>query len=419
VLKLTDEQKKMFEGGYGRGVQKAMSMLVDYGNVFGARRMIRVDSVHTFNNDPLDFLKQMLDGVDEVRVFSSLHSVSPPATRWARPMGIRMDLVERETKVQKEREAVFCKAGFLPTYTCVPYLSSNMLRRGMIYSWPGSSGIIIGNSLFGAMANRDAGPASLSSAITGLTPEMMLTVPENRYAELLVRIEGLDMDKLSAGDYGALGYYIGPIAGLRKVAVTGIPAKTSFEKMKYFLSPMPVSGAVSLCHIVGMTPEAPTLKAAFGGHKPEVTITVGKKELEEGYRRLNTAKTRSVDAVFFGCPHCTISEIKRISQLLNGKRVRRGVRFWVATAESIYSLAKRMGFVYAIEEAGGLVVTDMCIVSFPFALLDEPVKVVATDSARAAHYQARGGAAGGGGVSILYGSTEQCVVAAIQGTWRG
>ena len=64
-------------------------------------------------------------------------------------------------------------------------------------------------------------------------------------------------------------------------------------------------------------------------------------------------------------------------------------------------------------------VTDMCIVSFPFALLDEPVKVVATDSARAAHYQARGGAAGGGGVSILYGSTEQCVAAAIQGTFRG
>jgi cis-L-3-hydroxyproline dehydratase len=419
MLRLTDEQKKMYEGTYGPGVQKAMSMLVDYGNAFDARRMIKVDSVHTFNNDPLDFLQEMLAGVDEVRAFSSLHSVSPPATRWGRAMGILADVVEREAKVQEGRVEAFSRVGFLQTYTCVPYLSSNLLRRGTIFSWPGSSGIIIGNSLFGAMANRDAGPASLSSAITGLTPEMMLNMPKNRYAELVVKIDGLDTDKLSAGDYGALGYYLGEVAGARNVAVVGIPSGASFEKMKYFLSPMPVSGAVSLCHIVGMTPEAPTLDAALSGRKAGETITVGKKELEEGYRRLNTAGTREVDAVVFGCPHCTISEIKGIARLLAGKKIKQDVRFWVVTAESIYPLAKRMGFVDTIERAGGLVVTDLCIVGFPFALMDHPVKVVATDSARAAHYQARGGAAGGVGVGILYGSTEQCVAAAIKGIWGG
>lgn len=419
MLKLTDDQKKMYAGGYGPGVQKAMSMLVDYGNAFDARRMIKVDSVHTFNNDPLDFIKAMLAGVDEVKAFSSIHAVYPPATQWARAMGIRADIADQESKMNKERAEILRKVGFFQTYTCVPYLSSNMLRRGTIYSWPGSSGIIIGNSLFGAMANRDAGPAALSSAVTGLTPEMLLNIPENRYAELVVKIEGLDMEKMNVGDYGALGYYIGPIAESRKVVVTGIPAGTPFEKLKYFLSPMPVSGAVSLCHIVGVTPEAPTLKEALGGHRPEATIKVGKKELEEGYHRLNTAKTKKVDAVAFGCPHCTISEIKKIARLLGGKKVKKGVRFWVSTSESIYPLAKRMGFVDAIEQAGGLVVTDMCLMGFPFSLMDEPAKVVATDSARAAHYQARGGTAGGGGVGILYGSTEQCVAAAIKGNWGG
>jgi len=334
-------------------------------------------------------------------------------------MGIRADVAEQEARILKEKAAAFQKAGFLLTYSCVPYLSSNMLRRGTIYSWPGSSGIIIGNSLFGAMANRDAGPAALSSAVTGLTPEMLLNIPENRYAELVVKIEGLVAENLSAADYGALGYYIGPIAESRKVAVVGVPAGTPFEKMKYFLSPMPVSGAVSLCHIVGISPEAPTLKAALGGRKAGETITVGKKELEEGYSRLSTAKNKKVDAVIFGCPHCTISEIKKIAQLLGGKKIKKGVRFWVTTSESIYPLAKRMGFVEAIEKAGGMVVTDMCIMSFPFALMDEPSRVVATDSARAAHYQSRGGLAGGAGAGILYGSTEQCVAAAIKGNWGG
>jgi len=419
MLKLTDEQKKMLDGKYGPGVRKAMAMLVDYGHAFGARRMIRVDSVHTFNNDPLDYLSRMLEGVKEVKAFSSIHAVFPPATQWAPALGLKADAIERETKIHNERAALFRRVGFLPTYTCVPYLSSNMLRRGTIYSWPGSSGIIIGNSMFGAMANRDAGPAALSSAITGFTPEMLLNIPENRYADMVFRIEGLDPAKLSAGDYGALGYYIGPIAGSKKIAVTGIPAGTPFEKMKYFLSPMPVSGAVSLCHIVGVTPEAPTLQAALGGRKAAETVVLGPKEMKEGYARLNTAQSRKVDVVFFGCPHCTISEIKRVAELLDGKKIKKGVRLWVTTAESIYPLAKRMGYTEAIEKAGGLVVTDMCVMSFPFALMKEPVKVIATDSARAAHYQARGGMAGGLGAGVLYGSTEKCIAAALSGNWGG
>jgi len=396
-----------------------MGMLVEYGNAFGARRMIKVDSVHTFNSDPIDFLNQMLAGVNEVRAFSSLHSVYAPATKWAKAMGIRPDVAEGEAKLQETRVKIFQKVGFLQTYTCVPYLAGNMLRKGMIYSWPGSSGIIIGNSLFGAMANRDAGPAALSSAVTGLTPEMLLTRPEGRHAGLVVRIEGLDMANLSAADYGALGYYIGAVAESRNVAVVGIPPGTLFEKLKYFLSPFPVSGAVSLCHIVGVTPEAPTLRAALGDGRPEETIRVGKKEMEEGYRRLHTARTDRVDTVCFGCPHCTISEIKRIAQLLEGKKVKEGVRLWVTTAEAIYALAKRMGYVDTIEKAGGLVVTDMCIMGFPFPLMEVPAKTSATDSARAAHYQARGGTAGGVGVEVLYGSTEQCVAAAIKGKWGG
>ena len=419
MLKLTDEQKKMYEGGYGPGTQKAMTMLVKYGNAFGARRMIRVDSVHTFASEPIEFLSQMVEGLDGVRAFSSLHAAQPPTTKWAKVMGIRPDVAEREAKLHEERVKLYRKAGFLETFTCVPYLAGNMLRKGMRYSWPGSSGIIIGNSLFGAMANRDAGPAALSSAITGLTPEMLLNIPGNRYAELVVRIEGLDMEKLSAADLGAIGYYIGAVAESRKVAVVGIPPGLPFEKLKYFLSPFPVSGAVSLCHIVGVSPEAPTLKDALGNGRPEETIRVGKKEMEEGYQRLHTAKTKQVDAVCFGCPHCTISEIKRIAQLLDGKRVKEGVRLWVSTAEAIYSLAKRMGYVDTIEKAGGLVVTDMCIMGFPFPLLEVPAKTSATDSARAAHYQARGGTAGGVGVGVLYGSTEQCVAAAIKGKWGG
>lgn len=420
MLKLTDEQKRMHAGEYGPGMQKAMTMLVKYANAFDAERMVRVGSVHSFPSLPIEFLSQMLEGVDEVRAFSSLHSTRASATRWAKAMGIRPEIVEQDSKLHEEQVRLYQKTGFLLTFTCAPYLAGNLLSKGMVFSWPGSSGIIIGNSLFGARGNRDAVPAALCSAVTGLTPEMLLNKPENRYAELLVHLEdGLNLDSFNTADFGALGYYIGAVAGSKKVAVLGIPAGLPFEKLKYFLSPLPVSGAVSLCHIVGVTPEAPTLEAALGDSKPVETISVGRKEMEEGYQRLNTAKTDQVDVVCFGCPHCTISEIKRIAQLLDGRRIKEDVRLWVSTAEAIYTLAQRMGFVDIIESAGGLVVTDLCIAGFPFSTLEVGVKTSATNSARAAHYQCRAAPAGGLGIDVLYGSTEQCVAAAITGRWGG
>ena len=416
MLKLTDEQKKMFDGRYGAGTQKAISMLIKYGSVFDAKRLIRVDSVHSFSTLPIEFLSAMLDGVDRVRSFSTLHALQAQITRWAKAMGIRDDAIEDEIAINNQPLDLCRKAGFYSTFTCAPYLSGNVLRKGMVFSWPGSSGIIIGNSLFGASCNRDAVPAALCSAVTGLTPEMLLHKRENRFAELVVELEGIDVKKLSSADFGALGYYIGGIAGSRNVAIAGIPPPSTFENMKYLLSPLPVSGAVSLCHIIGISPDAPTLNAVVGNNKPE-TLVINRRHIEEAYQRLNSATTNDISIVSIGCPHCTISEIKEIAQLINGKKVKDSTRLWIVTAESVYVLAKRMGFVDVIEDAGGLVVTDVCISGFPFEHMEQEVVNGATNSARAAHYQSRPSFTGGPGIKIKYGTTQDCINAAIKGKW--
>ena len=63
-MNLTDEQKRMYQGEYGPGVQKAMSMLVEYGNVWNAERMIRVDRAHVGLWSELDWITRMLEGVE-------------------------------------------------------------------------------------------------------------------------------------------------------------------------------------------------------------------------------------------------------------------------------------------------------------------------------------------------------------------
>ncbi|MFC1858582.1 aconitase X [Thermodesulfobacteriota bacterium] len=419
-MKLTDEQKKMLDGTYGPGFQKAMDMLVKYGNAFDAEQFIKLDSGHIFATDPLEFVSQILEGVDEIRAVASIHAAYPAETKWYRTMGIPAERGEHESKIHEKRVELMMNAGFLPVFTCAPYLTGNILRKDTIFSWPGSSGIIIGNSLFGGRGNRDASPTSLCCAITGFTPDMLLYKPENRQAEMLIQLEGLELESFSEADFGALGYYIGSIAGTKNVAVVGPFSKgIAFENYKYFLSPMPVSGAVSLCHIVGVTPEAPTLESVVKPGKSVEKVKVGVKEVKEAYEKLYTAETNQVDAVLFGCPHCTISEIKKIVQLLDGNKVTENVRLWVSTCQAIYDLAKKMGYMDVIENSGGQMLTDICIMNIPFRELETGVKTTATNSARAAHYHARGGVAGGTGVEVLYGSTEECINAAITGKWGG
>jgi predicted aconitase len=352
--------------------------------------------------------------VDTVSTLSSLHMTRICCTRWADAVGVVPEVAESACRIHDQNLDLFRKAGFLETFTCVPFLTENVLRPGMVFSWSESSAIVAGNSIFGARGNRDSAPLALSSAITGITPEMLLHKPENRHAELLAQVEGLDVNRLTDADLGAIGFYIGTQARDRTVAVTGLPPHLTYEELKYLITPMAVSGAVALCHVVGVTPEAPTVESALGGGRPSDTIAIGRSELKQAYDSLNTAASDDVDTVLFGCPHATISEIQKVAHLLAHKKVRAGGRLWVLTADVIYALAKCSGYVDLINDAGGLVITDTCISDRFYGLygLKEGLGIVATNSGKAAAYHTRTS-------QVHYGSTEACVAAALTGKWRG
>ncbi len=409
-MHLTDEQKRMLDGEFGLGTQKAMTMLVEYGEVWDAERMVKVHSAHTGLGGG-KWLEEILEGVEQTRAFTTTHAGMVGASKAARAMGLKDDFCYQQANTQDATLALCISKGFYPTMTCAPYLVGNVPTAGRVFSWPGSSGIIIGNSVFGSRGNRDAMPASMASAITGLTPEMLLLKKENRYADILFTLEGLDVEKFTKADYGAIGYYIGSVAETKKVALEGIPETVLFDELKFLMSPQPVSGAVAMCHIIGVTPEAPTIEEAFGHRKPVEIIKIGKSELTKARESLHTAKTDDVEIVFFGCPHLSIAEIGEIARLLEGEIIADGVRLFIATADQIYTLAKRVGYIDTIEKAGGVVATGICIQGFPYPELESPATISATNSARAASYQARRG------IGIQYGSTESCIKAAISGKW--
>lgn len=410
---LTREEQEMCEGKYGPGIEKAMKMLIKYGEAFDAERMLPLKSGHLLA-DPYDWVSEMTEGADKVRAFTTTHAGFPPREMWEK-MGIGG---QSNGTLAPEPDPVLAlqdRLGCIPTATCVPYLVGNVPKWGNPFSWPGSSGIIISNSLFGARGNRDASPVNWLSAVTGRTPDMLLQKREHRYGQILVELGSLGLENFSDADFGALSYYVGGVAGSDNVVYDGVPGSISFENMKYLLSPLSVSGSVSLCHIVGITPEAPTVAGAFGGRKPEQIIEVGLREIDEGRKSLNTAESDEIDLVILGCPHCTILELKEVASLLEGRKISSNTRLWLATAYQIYVLAERAGFIEIIERAGGAVITGTCVGPAFLGPVREGVKVVATNSARAAHYIVRGG---GQPVGVLYGNTRDCIDSALTGKWR-
>jgi len=164
-------------------------------------------------------------------------------------------------------------------------------------------------------------------------------------------------------------------------------------------------------HIPGVTPEAPSVESAFGHREPVHTLRYGKKERRIAYENLNaSANDRNVDFVMLGCPHDSIEQVWQATRLLEGKRLHPATELWIHTPRALRELADRSGYTKIVEEAGGHILSDSCPAIS--RLMPKGTNVVATDSAKQAHYLPAIT-----GVQTWFGSLEDCVQAAVTGKW--
>jgi predicted aconitase len=412
---LTREEQEMLEGKKGPGMQRAMDLLVKLCKVHDVERMVKASYGHApYDVIPEDFWNLITEGAEPVMKVTTHPSYQPEFwIEW----GIAGPNVNQIMAEHQRKLKVIRRLRWLKTDTCAEYLLGIIPRKGEIVAMHGSCMQVANNSLYGARVDRAGIFCTLASCITGRVPLMGLMLPENRYAHILFQVEGLDVTNWTSAHYSCLGYYIGSqVTGQKNVAVTGLPQDLPFDLARALVLPMPSSGAVTLCHIVGTTPEAPSLEAAFGRKKPEQIVKVGKEEMRETWERLNMHKDNIVEHVAFGCPHSTIDEIGEIAASLEGKKLK--VPLLVGASIPVEALARVQGYADTIEKAGGHFLSCCPSVSNPFARLDfageNRSKSVAVDSARAAYY-----VAGVVGVETFFGTREECIRAAVSGKWEG
>lgn len=419
-MKLTRDEKLMLDGKHGPGMQRCMSLLVRWGEIFDAQKMVPVNHVHFSSSMPYKLLEEMSEGVDRVRTVASIHAAFDPEWFVGKFGTVLRGALARGSVVDDDSEFIrrirrLHNLGFLPSFTCAPYIAGILPRPGDVLCWTGSSGQVICNSVFGTRSGRESAATSLAAAITGKTPYMGLLKKENRYARILVELKSdLDINQFTEADYGAIGYYVGEKVSNNNIAIHGIPETIPLEKERMLLSPLPVSGSSTICHIIGVTPEARTLKEASGNKKPEEIIPVGRKELKEGYDKLTNADSDRIDMVVIGCPHLTMGEVADLASFLDGKRINQEVRLLIGISNSICSLASDTGFAQTVEAAGGTFM-NICVAAANRLIFPKELpRIIATNSARAAHYIQRMTA---GRSRTIYGDMKKCIESAIAGKW--
>lgn len=426
---LNEEEQRMLEGEQGPSIQKAMELLVRVGEAYGAEKMLNISQAliseaSQYVRHPAgqaeqgftQFMSEMLDG-PAVKVPTSALPL-PLSLRLAKELGLPESMIEEMERVVPERTKLYQRLGIIPSYTCLPHFLHD-LRKGEHLAFTETNVGILANAWFGAMTNLDGITTALASAITGKTPEYGLHLPYNRYGKVLIRVApSLKPEDFDYADYVALAHWAGTLLFDRIPVYQGLPRNIRPSHAKYMCASQIYNCAAGMFHIVGVTPEAPTLEAAFGGRKPEEVFTFSTKEQNKAYEYFCTATDTKVDLVTIGCPHCTLQEIGEIARLIQGRRVHKEVLLLIGTSEMVRLLAKRMGFVDTIENAGGLVIADMCVRRAALPPLSETlgVRIAASTSGSVAQNAYR---ISKGKTTAWFGTTKNCIDAAVTSRWEG
>jgi hypothetical protein len=302
---------------------------------------------------------------------------------------------------------VATQCGILATNSCTPHLMGNTPLLGEHCSWSETSAIIYCNSILGGRTNRDSSEISLASALLGITPNIGMHLDENRKGTDLFDVQ-CEIGDVS--DWGALGFFTGERAGVGVPVLANLQRPT-VEQAKQLGTAINVSGAVSLFHIPGVTPEAPTLEAAFGGNTVRETYVFDDAAKKKVYDFINHDAEGKVDVVCLGCPHATLYEIEEICRLIEGKQVAEGTRLWVVTTYPNKKLAEMLGYARILEASGGELFADGCPTSYYGRFKPaRPLERLATNAIKQAY-----GIRRLLGSSVFFGSTERCIDIAIKG----
>lgn len=331
-MKLTKEEKEILAGKQGETKAKIMKTLVEFGDVFGAEKLVPVThDGHLVTSFGIGLLKPVYRIMDEI-IDAGLKT-EYPFTVDPRPLDYKnvkcgplnklifskiMYSQQKHYEEQLEKIGLKNKAAF----TCTCYLNEvgNTPKYGDVLSWAESSAVVFANSVLGARCNRNSGMLDIFGAILGKVPKFGLLTDEGRKANWVVEVKTKTLPEAQI-----LGSAIGMkvmedvpyIKGLDKFLGKELNDET-ISYLKDFGAATASNGAVGLYHIENLTPEAKKYKEKLLNEKVKKYV-IDDKELERVYKSY-PVMWKNINAkpslCFIGCPHLTFEQLGEWTKMI-------------------------------------------------------------------------------------------------------
>ena len=331
-MKLTKEEKEILAGKQGKTKAKIMKTLVEFGDVFGAEKLVPVThDGHLVTSFGIGLLKPVYRIMDEI-IDAGLKT-EYPFTVDPRPLDYKnvkcgplnklifskiMYSQQKHYEEQLEKIGLKNKAAF----TCTCYLNEvgNTPKYGDVLSWAESSAVVFANSVLGARCNRNSGMLDIFGAILGKVPKFGLLTDEGRKANWVVEVKTKTLPEAQI-----LGSAIGMkvmedvpyIKGLDKFLGTELNDET-ISYLKDFGAATASNGAVGLYHIENLTPEAKKYKEKLLNEKVKKYV-IDDKEIERVYKSYPVMwknANAKPSLCFIGCPHLTFEQLGEWTKMI-------------------------------------------------------------------------------------------------------
>jgi hypothetical protein len=358
-MDLSAEERAILSGERGEAARRALEYQVKVGEFWGAKRFVPITNAHMMGD-----IEVMGDGgLQWLKDYAALGArCAVGTTTNARCVDFAHceRLGQDAGEVAKERELIAClrRMDVVTTDTCINYQTVYQPHLGEHVAWGDTGTVIYANSVFGARSNFESGPAALSAAITGRTPEYGFHLDEHRRGSFTVELRAR-MDDLA--DWGALGKLVGePHQNYYAVPVFhGFHRTPVADELKHLGAALASYGSMGMFHFVGETPEAPTLEAALGHRAPAERLVVGDAELDRVYAGYGLGDGDARLVVFSG-PQQSLLEMKQLADLFAGRKVKAGSSCIVTTSGGVLAQSRALGYAGTLEGAGVTILEGVC-----------------------------------------------------------
>jgi len=411
-MKLTDYEESIRAGDMGEPRRLALEHQIKVGQFFDAEDLVEISQVHLMADTEslgvagVEFLERVAGYPKDER-----RTMVPTVTD---PRGTDFNAYKRMKQqddwVDLERRAIaaFQSLDVMMTDTCINYQVIIPPVQGEHVAFGDTGSSIYTNSVLGARTNFEGGPSALAAALTGRTPRYGFHLDERRRGTARYVLETRPQDW---ADWGAAGGIIGRNMGSywEVPVIDGVDGTPTSDEMKHFGAAMASFGSTPLFHMVGVTPEAPSLETVFDGAPPD-PIPITRTDIDAFYDSYGVSDDQ-LDVVVFAAPQLSLFELQRLGHLLDGRKVNDAITLIAATAPEIKNAADRMGITAKIEDAGGILLEGVCFYQMYAREMGEANgwKRLMSNSAKIVNIL------GGYGYEPVLSTMERCVDSAVAG----